>query len=304
MKLAANGASRARRARAAGGTIIKISVTMAAAAKRNILCLFDVDGTLTPSRKVATPATLAFLAALRARVTIGLVGGSDLPKQREQLGEGVLDVFDFVFPENGLVAFRDGVSLGETSFRAFLGEARLKEFINFTLAYLAALDIPIKRGTFIEFRSGMLNVSPIGRNCSQAERDDFEKYDAEHKVRATMVAALQARFAEFGLKYSIGGQISFDVFPIVRRRAWSRRRVLGGARRRALCSCTPSSPHLPRSAPHPRAPPGLGQDLLPSLRRAPRLRADSFFRRQDLPRRQRLRDLHVRQGRRAHGHGA
>ena len=24
--------------------------------------------------------------------------------------------------------------------------------------------------------TGMLNVSPIGRNCSQAERDDFEKY--------------------------------------------------------------------------------------------------------------------------------
>lgn len=23
----------------------------------------------------------------------------------------------------------------------------------------------------------MLNVSPIGRNCSQAERDEFEKYD-------------------------------------------------------------------------------------------------------------------------------
>ncbi len=29
-----------------------------------------------------------------------------------------------------------------------------------------------------------------------------------------MVAALEARFADFGLKYSIGGQISFDVFPI------------------------------------------------------------------------------------------
>lgn len=23
----------------------------------------------------------------------------------------------------------------------------------------------------------MLNVSPIGRNCSQEERDEFEKYD-------------------------------------------------------------------------------------------------------------------------------
>ena len=33
------------------------------------------------------------------------------------------------------------------------------------------------RGTFIEFRNGMMNVSPIGRNCSQEERDEFEKFD-------------------------------------------------------------------------------------------------------------------------------
>lgn len=32
-------------------------------------------------------------------------------------------------------------------------------------------------GTFVEFRSGMINVSPIGRNCSQEERDEFERYD-------------------------------------------------------------------------------------------------------------------------------
>ncbi len=59
----------------------------------------------------------------------------------------------------------------------------------------------------------MLNVSPIGRNCSQSERDEFEKYDHVHKVRETMVAALKKEFADYNLTYSIGGQISFDVFP-------------------------------------------------------------------------------------------
>ena len=33
------------------------------------------------------------------------------------------------------------------------------------------------RGTFIEFRKGMLNVCPVGRSCSQAERDQFGEYD-------------------------------------------------------------------------------------------------------------------------------
>jgi phosphomannomutase len=42
------------------------------------------------------------------------------------------------------------------------------------------------------------------------------RYDKAHGIRKAMVACLQARFPDFGLKYSIGGQISFDVFPIVR----------------------------------------------------------------------------------------
>ncbi|THG04567.1 hypothetical protein TEA_028227 [Camellia sinensis var. sinensis] len=88
-----------------------------------------------------------------------------------------------------------------------------QEFINFTLHYIANLDIPIKRGTFIEFRSGMLNVSPIGRNCSQEKRDEFEKYDKVLNIRPKMVSVLREKFAHLNLTFSIGGQISFDVFP-------------------------------------------------------------------------------------------
>jgi hypothetical protein len=34
------------------------------------------------------------------------------------------------------------------------GEDKLKKLLNFLLIYIANLDIPIKRGTFIEFRNG------------------------------------------------------------------------------------------------------------------------------------------------------
>ena len=78
---------------------------------------------------------------------------------------------------------------------------------------IAEIDIPVKRGTFIEFRNGMLNVSPVGRNCSQEERDAFEKYDAEHGIRKALVDKLKTQFADYGLTFSVGGQISFDVFP-------------------------------------------------------------------------------------------
>jgi len=42
------------------------------------------------------------------------------------------------------------------------------------------LIVDASRGTFIEFRRGMINVSPIGRNASTKERTEFDHYD---KVR-------------------------------------------------------------------------------------------------------------------------
>ena len=90
---------------------------------RSILCLFDVDGTVTPARqvrkilnycksfsaglkiklnsvfasfvKVITPEMKEFMAELRKKVTVGLVGGSDLVKIQEQMGgsDGKLVIF-------------------------------------------------------------------------------------------------------------------------------------------------------------------------------------------------------------------
>jgi len=177
------------------------------------ILLFDVDGTLTQARKKITAEMLLFLHELRKKQRIGIVGGSDIIKQIEQIGENVVGEWDYVFSENGLVAFKEGRLLAQQSLVGHLGEAKLQQLINFILRYLSDLSLPVKRGTFIEFRAGMLNVSPIGRNCNQKERDEYEKYDLQHNIRATMVQALQARFPDYGLTYSIGGQISFDVFP-------------------------------------------------------------------------------------------
>ena len=159
---------------------------------------------------------LTLLSSIRHKCAIGFVGGSNLDKQQEQLGTPSLPVtslFDFCFAENGLTAFRLGTSLPSSSFIQHLGETKYKELVNWILVYIARLDIPIKRGTFIEFRNGMVNVSPIGRNASIQERDEFQAYDKVHGIRKTMVEKLKKEFPDIGLTFSIGGQISFDAFP-------------------------------------------------------------------------------------------
>jgi len=178
-----------------------------------IIALFDVDGTLTIPRGEVTEPMMTFMKDLSKKITVGIVGGSDLPKQEEQLGTGIVKVFPYNFSQNGLVAYKNGELLEVQTISKFLGESNVKRLVNWVMKYLSDLDIPIKRGTFIEFRSGMFNISPIGRNCSREERNDYEKFDLENNVRENMVAAMQKEFADLGLTYSIGGQISFDVFP-------------------------------------------------------------------------------------------
>jgi len=184
-----------------------------APANPRIIALFDVDGTLTIPRGEVTPDMMKFMKSLSEKITVGIVGGSDLPKQEEQLGEGIANVFPYNFSQNGLVAYKNGELQEIQTISKFLGEDNIKRIVNWTMKYLADIDIPVKRGTFIEFRSGMMNISPIGRNCSREERNDYEKIDLERGIRKNMVAAMQKEFADLGLTYSIGGQISFDVFP-------------------------------------------------------------------------------------------
>lgn len=181
--------------------------------------VFDVDGTLTKSRQVITNDMSEFLQRLKRDVAVALVGGSDLVKIEEQMGghEAVAG-FDYVFSENGLVAHKAGKLINQQSLLNFMGEEKLQKLINFCLRYVADLSLPQKRGTFVEFRTGMLNVSPIGRNCSLSERNAFEAYDKEHGIRTAFVKALRDTFADYDLQYSIGGQISFDVFP----RGWDK----------------------------------------------------------------------------------
>jgi hypothetical protein len=96
-----------------------------------IIVLFDIDGTLTPARKVSallnktiSEEMRATLVELRKKVVVGFVGGSDLAKQMEQIGDDgkskfdeVLNLFDFSFAENGLTAYKLGNKLESAVFQ-------------------------------------------------------------------------------------------------------------------------------------------------------------------------------------------
>ncbi len=191
--------------------------TKPASDRSSLLLLFDVDGTLTPHRNQIKPEVLKFLREqVLPSATVGLVSGSDLAKLTWQMGGAeVIEQFDYVFSENGLVAHRGKEQIGKMSIAEFLGEQKVQGLINFCLRYMSGLELPCKRGNFVEFRSGLINVSPVGRSCSQEQRDQFSKLDKEQGIRKKFRAALLEEFPPetAGLHFAIGGQISIDIFP-------------------------------------------------------------------------------------------
>jgi len=70
--------------------------------------------------------------------------GSDLPKQEEQLGDGIVKEFPWNFSQNGLVAYKDGELQEVQTLAKHLGEDNVKRIVNWVLAYLSKVDIPIK----------------------------------------------------------------------------------------------------------------------------------------------------------------
>ena len=190
-----------------------------------ILLLFDVDGTLTlPRLKISEDMTDILQKINKQKIynkgiiDIGFVGGSDLSKQIEQLGEENMNLFTWKFTENGLLSYHNNDLLNKTSLIDHIGEDNYQKMINVCLRVLSDTTIPVKRGNFIELRNGMINISPIGRSCSQKERDDFDVWDKENKIREKIINSIQTELPELDLQFSIGGQISSDVFP----RGWDK----------------------------------------------------------------------------------
>ena len=136
--------------------------------RQNVLLLFDVDGTLTKSRQLIKPAVELVLEEVRPLATLGLVSASDINKISAQIGGNKkLEKFDYVFAENGLVAFKSGEHLATQSIIEHLSEDKIQKIINFSLLYMSGLNLPFKRGHFVDFRTGIINLCPVGRSCSQ-----------------------------------------------------------------------------------------------------------------------------------------
>ena len=168
--------------------------------------IFDVDGTLTPSRKNIDPDFKKWFLTFCETHDVYLVTGSDKPKTIEQLGEDLYNKCNRVYNCNG-----NDVWQGEE--HVFTNPWILPSYAHDWLSkQLTMSDFPVRTGNHFEHRPGMVNFSIVGRNADHVQRQHYVKWDKERDERKNISSLFNNLFPT--LEAKVGGETGFDVSPI------------------------------------------------------------------------------------------
>ena len=167
--------------------------------------IFDVDGTLTPSRLRMTEEFAKFFDKWSNENKYYLVTGSDLVKTKEQLPIAYIDRAEAIFTCCGNQMWRDDELIYDNKFKL---TSKLKNALE---VMLVSSQYKHRYGNHIEDRGSMVNFSIVGRNCTQEQREKYYKWDKEKGERRKMSIFLKNKFKD--LDAVIGGQISIDIYP-------------------------------------------------------------------------------------------
>ena len=173
--------------------------------ERSMIYLFDVDGTLTPSRGKMDEEFSKFFFDFCNLNDVYLVTGSDKPKTVEQIGNVIYGMSKRVYNCSGNEVWEDSrlVRVNDWKLpdlaRSFLINCEYESQFN------------IRTGNHIEERSGMVNFSVVGRNASLADRAKYVEYDTKENERNTIANAFNMMFPD--LEARPGGETGLDIAP-------------------------------------------------------------------------------------------
>ncbi len=166
--------------------------------------IFDIDGTLTPSRLPINPDFEIFFKQWIINKNVYLVTGSDKEKTIEQIGLDIWHSVTRAYQSCGNQVWEKGQLIREKEFQL---NHKIKSEL---LKKLESSKWKEKFGNHFEQRMGLVNFSIIGRNCSQQKREEYYKWDKENHERVEICKLIMEKFPD--IEAAVGGQISIDIY--------------------------------------------------------------------------------------------
>ena len=186
---------------------------------RRINYVFDVDGTLTPSRLKMDVEFEKFFRNWIKNKNVYLLTGSDHDKTIEQVGVDIWREVTESHQCGGNVVFRQSDMIEVSKWQPS------KSLLDTCQNLIDISKYPIKAGGHIEERVGLLNISVVGRKCTQQQREDYYEWDNANKEREFMCQAINKMYPE--LEASAGGQISVDIHQFGKNKSQIRGKITG-----------------------------------------------------------------------------
>lgn len=172
-----------------------------------MIYLFDIDGTLTYPRQPITPEFEQFFYNWMLNKKVYFVTGSDRKKVSEQLSYRILDASAGLFCSMANELY-DVSPFGDKL--VYANNMKIPDMlVQWLEQQVEYTNYPIKTGNHIEYRTGMINFSVIGRYASKQERDAYQKWDNENGERLRIATYINRKFPT--LEACVGGQISIDI---------------------------------------------------------------------------------------------
>lgn len=169
-----------------------------------MIYLFDVDGTLTPSRGRIVPEFENWFQEFAARNRVSLVTGSDYNKTVEQLGESVMELVEYSFNCSGNAIYHDNELVFQSD---WVMPADLYEAL---YGILDSSEYPDRFGNHIEERIGCVNFSVVGRNAIGQQRTDYYEWDLVSNEREKIAKFINNNWKD--VSAVIGGETGIDIF--------------------------------------------------------------------------------------------
>lgn len=167
--------------------------------------IFDVDGTLTPSRQCINASFASWFLRFCNVNEVYLVTGSDVDKTIEQLGLDICNAVKRIYSCSGNEVWQNSYLLRSNNWEP---STSLLAFLE-SLALESAFSI--RSGNHIEIRTGCLNFSVVGRNATFEQRNLYKQWDKASNERTKLVAAINYYFPE--LSAVVGGETGIDIYP-------------------------------------------------------------------------------------------
>lgn len=168
--------------------------------------IFDVDGTLTPSRSIIDSYFKDFFTEFCKSNSVTIVTGSDYVKVEEQLGKDLLSLVGKVYCCSGNDVWHNGINVKTNHWDV---PENVEKWL---YTYLDSSNFVLRTGRHIEKRIGCINFSVVGRNATLKERSLYVDWDAQHKERELLVNKFNSIFPDLCAK--IGGETGVDIYPV------------------------------------------------------------------------------------------